>query len=118
MTDFSAPEAHDQIGRTFLALQRELEKVRLDLVSLRQKLRGAGAFDARKETFRLEQVGQWVSIAIDLETRLGQHIKIERSGKDRERSFDLGAARDSIGRKLDRLRAARDAGGLSERADG
>ncbi|RFP87623.1 hypothetical protein DZK27_11575 [Rhodobacteraceae bacterium 63075] len=118
MNQMTAEQGRAKIGETVAALVRELETLRQDLAAYRQRLRARDTVTTHIEAARLEQVSEWIGIAIEVETRLGRQQSNERGGGAAGAKLDLGAARASIGGKLDRLRAAQRADGVPRQPDG
>ncbi len=118
MNQMTAEQGRARIGESVAALVRELETLRQDLAAYRQRLRAHDAGAPHIEAARLEQVSEWIGIAIEVETRLGRQGNNGRNGDPTRAQLDLEAARASIGGKLDRLRAAKRADGVSRQPDG
>lgn len=94
------------------ALFAELGLLQAELAALRVRLRSAQQATLKPRDVQLcENALQWVSIAVEMEMK--RDGLIQQSG-GRASTADLGAARDSICSKLDRLRAAGRADGVSE----
>lgn len=101
------------------SLDREIAQIRHLLLGLSeaatalQARLGQGDAHALRESAPLiRDLRGLVRLALDTETRFDTDRTQDRQGRAAPR-LELDTARDQIGRRLDRLRAAQDAGGVS-----
>jgi hypothetical protein len=102
------------------ALEGEVTHVRALLAGLARTIRGLQQRLQTGEAQTLADAGAamadlraMVRIAIETEKRF-EKCQQQETGRGDARRLELETARDTIGRRLDRLRAARDAGEVSE----
>lgn len=104
----------DRLLRDIRAAAGQVGDLMNEVIALQEGIR-SGAEDAPKESEkRLAELRKWLSRAYELENQYDVRTK-GRAGGGAE--LDLSGARASIGRRLDRLRAARGEGGLSGQSD-
>ncbi|WP_439110378.1 hypothetical protein [Lentibacter sp.] len=105
------------LGQSVAALVAEITRLKLDITALRARVNATEpTLSTREVQFCLEEVAQWMGIALEVEQTYEKQSKHTRSARG-ERGLDLEAARLSIGGKLDRLRAAAGAERVSELAE-
>ncbi len=111
MNDLTHDVAAQQIAQSVTALLEELGALKTDLCALRARLNaGSGVQDV---SLQLADVAQWITIAQEMEYRLETDSRNRATQSPRHSDLDLASARADIGGKLDRLRAARAAEGVS-----
>ena len=111
MNEFTPEVAAKQIAQSAAALMQELGALKADLCALRARL-NAGS-EVRAVTRQLADVAQWITIAQEMEHRFETDSRRRGNPCARHSEIDLERARADIGGKLDRLRAARVAEGVS-----
>ncbi|WP_236045265.1 MULTISPECIES: hypothetical protein [Pseudooceanicola] len=81
-------------------LDRQIGDITRDLEALQDRVR-AGDVTAVGETTKMcQEIRKWIGFAMEMEAKLDDGRQGQRAGGD----IDLGAARASIGCRLDRLR--------------
>ena len=111
MNELTPDVAALQIAQSVAALKQELGALTIDLAALRERLK-AGKEPAAVAA-QLEDVTQWITIAQEMEHRFETNSRPNSRAHARHAELDLEQARADIGRKLDRLRAAGGAEGVS-----
>jgi hypothetical protein len=94
------------LSATVTVLERQLRGMCEDLETLSDKVRAEDFDDAKAQSRILGDIRQWLKLVIEAENQLEQRKKKEQ-GIVNGYALDMDAARDSIGGRLDRLRAAR-----------
>jgi len=109
MTLITPDEGPTGLGTTVTSLERQLIGLKTDLEALQGRLR-ADDLEALKESTRMmSDIRNWIRLAIEMEMKLEQRNKRDK-GIVNGYALDMGAARDTIGCRLDRLRRSRCAG--------
>ncbi len=91
------------------ALERQLADMREELEALYVRIRAGELNELKNATRATSEIRQWLKIAIEAEAQLEKRRR-EYRGIAHGFAFDLDAARDQIGGRLDRIRRARCAG--------
>lgn len=97
------------LSATVTVLERQLRGMCADLEALSDRIRAEAFDDAKAQSRVLGDIRQWLKLVIEAENQLEQRKKKEQ-GIVNGYALDMDAARDSIGCRLDRLRAAAGAG--------
>ena len=100
------------LNATVTVLERQLRGMCEDLETLSDKVRAEAFDDAKVHSRILGDIRQWLKLVIEAENQLEQRKKKEQ-GIVNGYALDMDAARDSVGGRLDRIRAARSGGGVS-----
>ncbi|WP_339106752.1 hypothetical protein [Roseovarius rhodophyticola] len=97
-------------------LERQLADMRKELSAMYDRVQ-LGEFGELKNASRIiADIRQWLKIAIEAEAQLANREKQEL-GISLSYGLDLDRAKETIGCELDRLRRARDTGGVSRQSE-
>lgn len=112
MTLITPDEGPTGLSTSITSLERQLADMRQDLEALYLKIRAGDLDELKNATKATAEIRQWLKIAIEAEATLEKRNK-QQKGIVYDYALDFDAARDSVGCRLDRLRRARHAGGVS-----
>lgn len=104
------------LSTSITSLERQLADMKEELEAIYLKIKSGNLDELRNATKATAEIRQWLKIAIEAEATLEKQRKQDR-GIVHDYALDLGAARDALGGKLDRLRRARSAGGVSPESE-
>ncbi|WWR48192.1 hypothetical protein RZ517_08485 [Roseovarius sp. S88] len=97
-------------------LERQLADMRKELSAMYDRVQ-LGEFGELKNASKvIADIRQWLRIAIEAEAQLANREKQEL-GISLSYGLDLDRAKETIGCELDRLRRARDTGGVSRQSE-
>lgn len=108
----TTPETgQSSLGQAIETVEQQLADMKADLLALQRRI-ASGDFDALRNGSKLTgEIRQWLKLALETEIRLEERRK-QHDGIVNHYAIDFDAARDQIGRRLDRLRAASGADGV------
>ena len=113
----TTPETgRSSLGLAIETVEQQLADMKADLLKLQRRI-AAGDFDALREGTRVTgELRQWLKLALETEIRLEERRK-QHDGIVNNYAIDFQEARDQIGSRLDRLRAARCPTGIPGQPD-
>lgn len=102
----TTPETgQSSLGLAIETVEQQLADMKADLLNLQRRIT-SGDFDALKDGTKVTgEIRQWLKLALETEIRLEERRK-QHDGIVNHYAIDFEEARDQIGGRLDRLRAA------------
>lgn len=116
MTLIKPDDRPSGLTTSITSLERQLADMRDELEAIYQKIKTGNLDELKNATKATAEIRQWLKIAIEAEATLEKQHK-QSKGIVHDYALDLGAARDALGGKLDRLRRARSSGGVSGKSE-
>ncbi len=113
MTMITLDDAIKEEERLLRAARTSLQNLREEIEELREKLGCGDTSDVAKAAAEIKKLAPVYTSSVETENRLGNLRERKAGIAQNGHAFDLEAARDSIGSKLDSLRDAARTGAVS-----
>ena len=103
MSNRPSEEEGLRLDEVMASIEAQLLAMKADLEVLGDRVRAGDVGSVRDATRTLSDIRAWLKLALETEEKLHERRKRYRGGGW---EIDMDGARDTIGRRLDRLRAA------------